>query len=495
MSSKAVVASPHKMSESVRSVTLARLLSAEGKIERPRRNASLGHATLNKKNAMRNDLESATTKAMKLKRAIENVWTHKANIPNEMYKTMEESIHRFFGCYPEEDTEWSHNLWSGSFYPIIAFFGTYDIGAMSWGSKDIKSEVVEGVKLIKPDLGVTYVMATVYGKLGEKSLEALELMDREKVLDRVAWDAIKHLQLPSFDTCESKKEIYHHVAALIRQDRVLRKVKGTVIPDIEPWKSSARFFLNRPSSNSLLSRKYIRKLVRQYQPALDETTTVAISRIIEESPTMNATEIKETKTNKLYLRATLEESSDYELISLAGADNEDDDCTENAPLEDDLSRDEQECDSFVSEDESTDDDDDDDGSHKLDRTKRDKPFKNRIDVDAEIQDMEDEEALLLASKTPSEGDPESDDAGTATSEVAAILGGMKQIDKGAEKVPRKRRHEEVEDNDVAAEDDDVAAEDKEVEYDVAAEEDDYAGDDVAAADEEEEGTAGKVVVE
>jgi hypothetical protein len=377
---------------------------------------------------MRHDLEVATTKALKLKSAMENVWKHKASVPPDVDTHLTGCIKAFFGSYPEPDTDWSHNLWSGSFYPIIAFFGAYNIGEMNWGKPCFKRHVAEDLKLFNQGYGVTYVMASVYRKLGERALEALSTINRESLLDRASWDSIKNLQIPSFDTCESQKEIYDHVAELIRQDRVLRKVMATVIPpDTEPWKTSAPFFGNRPSQTSLLSPKYIRRLVRIYQPDLDDDAVRTISNLLEDAPTMTEAEKVEVRKMKVRLRATVNEADDYSLVNLVEA-ADDDASSRNLPFEDDQSRDEQEDNSFVTEDASTSDDDDDDdgddGSHKLDQTKPDKPFKNRHDVEMEIQDQEDEEALMH--------DPDSAEAESVTSEVAAILGRMKQNEKSDE---------------------------------------------------------------
>lgn len=271
--------STHKQGHTARTYILAKQLQEfEGRKRAPRRGVSLGNGSALRNAGIKKDMGTV----MKICSAVTNVLTvfvetEKVAVNTSSFRkrqmkekgTRDSAIEKFFGFVPDEDSDWNHNLWCGRFYPVIAFFSVYEVKNIEWDSVDeIDQSTISFLKQsYQPMYAVAYVMAVVYGRLAKIASDLVQDITSEKSLRSGEWSDIKVFTAVAFDCVHDTAAMYKHIAALITQDRRLRQVQK-ILPRIEPWSKADRFFAKRPTKPSSVSVKYIKQLVKAYQPDL-----------------------------------------------------------------------------------------------------------------------------------------------------------------------------------------------------------------------------------
>jgi hypothetical protein len=100
----------------------------------------------------------------------------------------------FFGAKVDLDSKWEDLLWTGGFFPILAFVGTYATEAVDWGTVlDSKTDAhLRRLEELAPRMSkaanayVAYLMALCYIALGNTALSAIV---SKMALDAYIWSA------------------------------------------------------------------------------------------------------------------------------------------------------------------------------------------------------------------------------------------------------------------------------------------------------------------
>jgi hypothetical protein len=259
-------ASTHHMSADVRSTLLAKHLSFASKPRRSgRKNASMGHNSGGRKDAMMADIRAATTCCSQLTNALGRVFDTIQSVPEKDMAKLNGAIKKFFGTMPDEDSDWTHNLWTGTFYPILAYCTLYDVN-VDWEKQlDLNDEEMSMLGELNSQYVPLYRFGHVYGTLGNAVQEHLEALRRTELIMKPEWSERKQFTMIAFEDMDDVPSLCAHVGALINQDRYLRKIQKKMPKNMEPWHSAARYFPIRPDAKQIkLQESFVVRAIRDY---------------------------------------------------------------------------------------------------------------------------------------------------------------------------------------------------------------------------------------
>jgi hypothetical protein len=214
---------------------------------------------------MMHDVKVATTCCSHLTNALGKVYDNIDDVPEEDIVSLHGSIKKFFGTMPDEDSDWRNNLWTGKFYPILAYCTLYDVN-VDWESQlEFVYQEWLMLGLLLQNYQVVYRLAHVYKALGYAVQQHLAELPDNDIVDRHTWMQRKRFTIIAFENMDTVRSICSHVGELISQDRYLRKIQKAMPKQQEPWHSAERYFPIRPSNiGSKLPVEFVLRAIRDY---------------------------------------------------------------------------------------------------------------------------------------------------------------------------------------------------------------------------------------
>jgi hypothetical protein len=196
------------------------------------------------------------------------------------------AINKFFGDWPDEDSDWSNNLWSGGFFSILAYVGLHDVPPPDWSTLEINTEEVAKVHRQYP---TAFTMATVYERLGDEAV-CHHKSSKTTSLQKRDWDSVRSSKVVAFDMIENMVQAHEYIAEWIKHDRLLCIVAERM-PDIGPWKDAQRFFVSRPSTH-ILSYDTLALYVKRYETNDEATALIRKLQLTEQHDASKGNKLK-----------------------------------------------------------------------------------------------------------------------------------------------------------------------------------------------------------